>query len=93
MTIDRASEELVREAEYNVNRVWQTWRSEFDTKTSKEVLAMVAYQFAKLYYQLLRNVKDNRHLLADFEAELDRLLQIGADAAIDAQIKNDATKH
>ena len=86
MTIDRATEERVREAEYNVNRVWQTWRSEFDTKTSKEVLAMVAYQFAKLYYQLLHNVDQSHHLIDGFEAELDRLLELTADADTDATI-------
>lgn len=89
MTIDRASEERVREAEYNVNRVWQTWRSEFETKTSKEVLAMVAYQFAKLYYQLLHNVDESQHLFAGFEAELDRLLDITDDKGSGIRIEKD----
>ena len=46
MTIDRSTEEWVREAERSVNQVWRTWRADFSDKTSKEVLAMVAYQFA-----------------------------------------------
>ncbi len=79
MTINRDTEERVREAEYNVNRVWSTWRSEFETKTSKEVLAMVAYQFAKLYYQLLHTVEERQHIIDDFESELNRLLEITTD--------------
>ena len=52
MTIARDTEELVREAERNVNQVWSRWHAEFEDSTSKEVLAMVAFQFAKLYFQL-----------------------------------------
>lgn len=77
LTIDPRTEEIVRVAEYNVNKVWAKWHQEFSTKSSKEILAMVAYQFAKSYYQLLDQATKQEQLLSDFEAELDRLLQIG----------------
>lgn len=76
MTISRDSEQWVREAERGVNRVWQTWRSEFQDKSSKEVLAMTAYQFAKLYFQLLHNVEKRQATVDNFEKELNRLLQL-----------------
>ena len=38
---------------------------------------MVAYQFARRYYELLGAVKERDKILNDFEAELDRLLEIG----------------
>lgn len=82
MTINPESEKFIREAEYNVNKVWSTWRREFENKTSKEVLAMVAYQFAKLYYIQSHNIAQSTHLLGDFEAELDRLLSLTDDRAI-----------
>lgn len=81
MTIDRSTEEWVREAERSVNQVWRTWRTDFSDKTSKEVLAMVAYQFAKLYFQLKHSVEDERALIENFEKELDRLLLISAPEA------------
>lgn len=76
LTINRNSEQWVREAERNVNRVWQTWRTEFDNKSSKEVLAMTAYQFAKLYFQLLHTVEERQKAIDEFEAELNRLLEL-----------------
>lgn len=76
MEIDPADEEIVRIAERNVNKLWSTWRNVFDSKTSKEILAMVAYQFARRYYQLARQAKEQETLLADFEKELDTLLDI-----------------
>ncbi len=92
MVIDRDTEELVREAEYNVNLVWQRWRAKFETKASKEILAMVAYQFAKLYYQLYRDVESQTDMLDGFEAELDRLLDLTDDDAVNAEIKEQADK-
>jgi len=76
MTIDRNTEEVVREAEYNVNLVWKAWRNEFDTKTSKEVLAMVAFQFAKKYLQLAHYENSRQQAFDDFEEELDKLLHL-----------------
>ena len=76
MTVPDDAEEVVRTAEYNVNRLWIAWRNRFSDKTSKEVLAMVAYQFAKLYYETLRQGEEQQSLLENFEAELDRLLEI-----------------
>lgn len=76
MTINRDSEEYVREAERSVNRVWTAWRQEFDSKSSKEVLAMVAYQFAKLYYQQQHLIEGHMALIEEFEAQLDSLLEL-----------------
>lgn len=77
MSIVPETEEMVRRAEFNVNKVWNSWRSSFPDYTSKQVLAMVTFQFAKLYFQLLEQVEKQQMLLSDFETELDRLLQIG----------------
>lgn len=76
MNIPADTEEVVRRAEYNVNKVWNAWRSDFSDRSSKEVLAMVTFQFAKRYYQLLEQVNRQQSLIEDFEAELNRLLEI-----------------
>lgn len=76
MSIDREDEALVREAEYSVNRIWRNWRETFESKSSKEVLAMVAFQFAKLYYQQVHTIEGQVDVMEKFEAELDRLLQL-----------------
>lgn len=76
MTIAPETEETVRKAERKVNSVWNAWRQDFDNKTSKEVLAMVAFQFAKLYYLQQNTHEQGRRDLEEFEKELDRLLLI-----------------
>lgn len=78
MKIASETEEVVRKAEYNVNKVWNAWRNDFRDRSAKEVLAMVTFQFAKRYYQLLDQVEKQQNLMEDFEKELDRLLEIGA---------------
>ena len=76
MTVPDDAEEVVRTAEYNVNRLWIAWRNRFSDKTSKEVLAMVAYQFAKLYYETLRQGEEQQSLLENLFSELDRSIEI-----------------
>lgn len=76
MQIDAHAEEVVRRAEYNVNKVWNTWRNELPQMSSKEVLAMVTIQFAKRYYQLLEQASREQTLLEGFEKQLDVLLDI-----------------
>lgn len=88
INIDRDTEELVREAERAVNRVWSIWRRDFSEKTSKEVLAMTAYQYAKLYYQLQHTIENQQKLLNNFEGELDRLLQLTTESEDGDNINN-----
>lgn len=76
MNIAAETEELVRRAEYNVNKVWTAWRASFTDYSSKQVLAMVTFQFAKRYFQLLEQVEKQQAVLDEFEKELDRLLDI-----------------
>lgn len=82
MKIQPDAEELVRRAEKHVNKVWSKWRSEFPNQTSKEILAMVAYQFAKNYFELSERIQRQQQLLNDFENELDRLLEISGDSRV-----------
>lgn len=89
MTIAPETEEVVRLAEYNVNKVWNAWRAKFVNNTAKEVLAMVTFQFAKRYYQLVQQSDLQKDLLEGFEAELDRLLDI-VNAADEAGASPDA---
>ena len=76
MTIAPETEEVVRIAERNVNKVWNKWSHDFEGRSSKEVLAMLTFQFAKAYCQLVDQVNRQEDVLADFEAKLDALLDI-----------------
>lgn len=74
LSIHREDEELVRIAEKNVNSLWGDWSEKFKEKSSKEILAMVAYQFAKLYYTSVATNEKLDEMLLDFENGLDEIL-------------------
>ncbi len=74
LKINRADEERVRNAEYQVNRLWSRWLQRFPDKNSTEVLAMVAYQFAELYFNATRVAEETNTVLETFETELDGMI-------------------
>ncbi|MDE6283264.1 MAG: cell division protein ZapA [Muribaculaceae bacterium] len=74
LKINRSEEERVRNAEYQVNSLWNRWRQRFSDKSSTEVLAMVAYQFAELYFTATRASEEAKAVLADFEKSLDSMI-------------------
>lgn len=74
LSINRADEELIRNAEYNVNALWRKWCGRFKDRTPQEVMGMVAFQFAKLYFLIMAQASSMEEILSDFEAELDDIL-------------------
>lgn len=72
LTIPSKEEETYREAEKLVNTLWNKWIGKFDgDNSSQRVMAMVAFQFARLYSKSYnQNVAVNKFLTA-FEQELD----------------------
>lgn len=71
LTIPRDEEANYREAEKLVNTLWNKWIKRFDgDDASKRVMAMVAFQFARLYSKAYnQNVAVNK-CLTDFEQQL-----------------------
>lgn len=74
LQINREDEEVCRTAEYQVNRLNSLWSDRFSDKSRMEVLAMVAYQFAQLYYTQTRSQERLAKELEKFEAGLDEIL-------------------
>ena len=72
LTIARNEEENYREAEKLVNTLWRKWITKFQGEdSSQKVMAMVAFQFARLYSKSYnQNVAVNNFLTA-FEKQLD----------------------
>lgn len=71
LTIPRNEEASYREAEKLVNTLWNKWINRFDgDNSSQRVMAMVAFQFARLYSKSYnQNVAVNK-FLTDFEQQL-----------------------
>lgn len=78
MKIRPEDEEQIRDAEQNVNGLFKQWCERFPTLTHTRVLAMVAFQYASLYYNKLSEQRQNdydlREMLADYEKQLDELV-------------------
>lgn len=73
--ISVADEPQYRETEKLVNTLWNKWMSRFrGTSSSEEVMARVAFQFARLYAQAYRNNIATKEFLADFENQLDEIV-------------------
>ena len=71
LTIPRDEEANYREAAKLVNTLWNKWINRFEgDDASKRVMAMVAFQFARLYSKAYnQNVAVNK-FLTDFEQQL-----------------------
>ena len=74
LSINREDEEVIRTAEYNLNRLWNSWSTKFKSKSPTEVLAMVAFRFAELFFTQTALTKDTEDALNSFEAKLDEIL-------------------
>jgi len=64
----------VRDAEKAAAELYDTWRSRWPSRSDKEILAMVAYQFASYYQELLGRIETAAMMAADTDARLDRIL-------------------
>lgn len=71
LTIPRDEEATYREAEKLVNTLWNKWINRFEGENSSQrLMAMVAFQFARLYSKSYnQNVAVNK-FLTQFEQEL-----------------------
>lgn len=74
LAIKREDEEIIRTAEYNVNRLWNSWSAKFKTKSPTEVLSMVAFRFAELFFTQSQALKATEQVIGSFEEELDKIL-------------------
>lgn len=74
LSINRDDEEVIRTAEFNVNKLWNAWSAKFKNKSSMEVLAMVAFRFAELSFTQNALAKNAEEALAAFEETLDKIL-------------------
>lgn len=75
LSIARKDEAQYRESELLVNTLWQKWTLRFrGISSSEEVMARVAFQFARLYAQAYRENVATQEFLDDFEKKLDDIV-------------------
>ncbi len=75
LSVNKAEEANYHEAEKLVNTLWDKWMKRFnENSSSHEVLARVAFQFARLYLEAYAQNKAANELLQRFEAQLDEFV-------------------
>lgn len=75
LSVERNDESTYREAEKLVNTLWERWMRRFsDNSSSHEVLARVAFQFARLYLETYQDNKNVNDYLTEFEQKLDEIV-------------------
>lgn len=68
-------EEFAREAQKNVNLLWERWSERFaENKQPDEILGMIAYRFAQMYYTADARMKSLEAAVKDLESNLDNVL-------------------
>ncbi len=74
LTIDFNLQDAVRDAEKAAADLFTTWRLRWPNRTDKEILAMVAYQFAYYYQDLLERQAQAVSIAEETDSMLDALL-------------------
>lgn len=76
LRIPASQEEVVRRAEANINELWRKWSAmpDFKDKSSAEILAMVTFRFAQLYFSSEEASVKVDKTLEGLEKSLNRLL-------------------
>ena len=67
-------EEIVRKAQKNVNLLWQRWSERFTDNTPGQILGMVAYRFAQMFYTAEAQIDEINSVADDLEASLNQFL-------------------
>lgn len=71
----------VRDAEKAAADLFDTWRSRWPSRSDKEILAMVAYQFASFYQELLERFEKAAGIAEKIDGSLSSILSQDNDAA------------
>ncbi len=64
----------VRDAEEAAAGLFETWRKRWPSRSDKEILAMVAYQYALYYQELLERYEKAAALARDTDEKLAKII-------------------
>lgn len=74
LSVRRSDIDVYRKAEQSVNKLWGAWKTKFDKLSSEEVMARIAFQFARLYIEANTRNDEVNEILADFEQKLNDII-------------------
>lgn len=74
-------QDFVRDTERHITELFDNWRERFPSKSVKELLAMMTYQYASYYQALSRRQDDMMKRLAECDARLEDVILSADDAS------------
>ncbi|MDE6485628.1 MAG: cell division protein ZapA [Duncaniella sp.] len=81
VSVSPEEEEYAREAQKNINLLWDRWSERFSENKPGEILGMIAFRFAQMYFTALGGMKDMAASVDDLEKALDNaLLEAGSES-------------
>ncbi|MCH5214506.1 MAG: cell division protein ZapA [Muribaculaceae bacterium] len=75
LSVPYSRQELTREAEAEVNRLFATWRERFPDKSDRELLAMIAFRYADRYTEMVRSREESQADLEELTRHVDSLVR------------------
>ncbi|MBD5290103.1 MAG: cell division protein ZapA [Bacteroides sp.] len=83
LTVPFNSQDAVRETEQRVSELFRKWSAKYPDRRPKEILARVAFQFARYYGELLDETRQAIRVADDLDDRLSRLLADSDDIMTD----------
>lgn len=74
LSVRRSDIDVYRKAEQSVNKLWGAWKTKFDKLSSEEVMARIAFQFARLYVEASTRNDEVNEILTNFEQKLNDII-------------------
>lgn len=81
LSVPFSHQEETRQAETEVNMLFDTWRSRFPEKSDRELLAMIAFRYADRYAALMRERRETQQEMSSLSSRLQALVAAKEDAA------------
>lgn len=67
-------QDIVRDAEKSAAKLYDSWRKKWPSRSDKEILAMIAYQFASYYIELLSRYENAVQLADNCNMRLSKII-------------------
>ena len=73
LTVPYDEQESVRDTERAIGELFDRWRKKIPNRTDSQIIAMLAYQYASFYGELLRREQRSVDMIQDCTQLLDEL--------------------
>lgn len=75
LAVHKSKLSAVKDTEQELRELFDTWRSRFPSKSTHELLAMIAYQYATFYHELKDRYQAASNAAASLEYAIDSIMK------------------